>query len=416
MENALGYYVIVKGFDWGPGNHKIVVAFDCPITVDLSSPFEVEATKTYTDFDFVSKTAHEVTKSELIEVVGAYLSDEFGNKIEQSAYYLTLELKCHPDMPLSNPYNYNPLSGHNTWRGISYNVRQIGSLYDIEGHCIENVTLDASSCLATRLVDVTAFGTGTTRFHDHHYGDITLNYALYKPVSKQNQRPLLVILHGAGEGGNDPLVPLLGNKTSVFAQDHYQAYFGGAYVLVPQAPTMWMDDGGSAYTQDGTSMYTQALMDSIQKTIDDNPDIDRTRIYIGGGSNGGFMTFNMLLNYPKTFAAAFMICAAYDETWVDDANLEKIKDIPMWFVHSKDDAVVPYDTTALQLFKRLIQLGAADTHLTLREHIEDQSGSYYNSDNEPYRYHGHWSWIPVYNDEIVDGTVKLFEWLAQHSQ
>ena len=48
----------------------------------------------------------------------------------------------------------------------------------------------------------------------------------------------------------------------------------------------------------------------IDEFIDLHPDIDRDRVYIGGCSNGGFMTMRMLLSYPDFFAAAYPVCEA----------------------------------------------------------------------------------------------------------
>ena len=55
--------------------------------------------------------------------------------------------------------------------------------------------------------------------------------------------PLIVWLHGAGEGGKDPDLVVLGNKVSALGGEKIQSYFDGAFVLCPQAPTFWMQNG-----------------------------------------------------------------------------------------------------------------------------------------------------------------------------
>lgn len=42
--------------------------------------------------------------------------------------------------------------------------------------------------------------------------------------------------------------------------------------------------------------------------------IDADRIYIGGCSNGGFMTMRMIVDYPKYFAAAYE--NYHSEIWI----------------------------------------------------------------------------------------------------
>jgi predicted peptidase len=76
-----------------------------------------------------------------------------------------------------------------------------------------------------------------------------MSYAYFSPKEKQDKYPLIIWLHGGGEGGTDPTVPLLANRAANYASDEIQQYFGGAYVLVPQSPTRWMDSGeGSTFT------------------------------------------------------------------------------------------------------------------------------------------------------------------------
>ena len=58
---------------------------------------------------------------------------------------------------------------------------------------------------------------------------------------------------------------------------------------------MWMDDGTGEYTKDGSSKYTEVLDALIGAFVDAHPQIDRSRIYIGGGSNGGFMTMKQII-------------------------------------------------------------------------------------------------------------------------
>lgn len=112
-----------------------------------------------------------------------------------------------------------------------------------------------------------------------------------------------------GEGGTDPSIDLLANKVTVLADVPFQKCMNQAYVLVPQCPTMWMDDGKGEYKSDTKdSIYTKSLFELIDSYVKENRDIDTNRIYIGGCSNGGYMTMEMLLHYPHYFAAAFPIC------------------------------------------------------------------------------------------------------------
>ena len=134
------------------------------------------------------------------------------------------------------------------------------------------------------------------------------------------------------------------------------------------------------------------------------------RIYIGGCSNGGFMTVNMIINYSDFFAAAYPVCEAYDAKWLTDEAVESIKDLPIWFTHSANDNTVsiydkegdgwttpmtpttPQDAYTNNLYIRLINAGATNVHYSLFETV--------NVDGV--NYDGHWSWIYTLRDECVN--------------
>lgn len=97
-----------------------------------------------------------------------------------------------------------------------------------------------------------------------------------------------------------------------------QSYFttkngsSGIYVLVIQTPTLWMDGGNNQFHNgDFDSRYSEIFMDLIKKYLEVNIDVDLNRIYIGGCSNGGFMSMNMIIKHPDFFAAFYHICEIY---------------------------------------------------------------------------------------------------------
>lgn len=265
---------------------------------------------------------------------------------------------------------------------------------------------------------------------------------------------LIIWLHGAGEGGEDPTIVLLGNKVVNLSSQEIQQYFGatGAYVLVPQCKTMWMDyDGSARYNNEvsdsnGKSYYTEALKGLIDEFVGKISSIDKKRIYIGGCSNGGYMTMNMITSYSDYFAAAFPVCEAYSDSWLSDQAVNRIKNIPIWFTHAKTDETVPIfkgevdnttDRYKLTLnskgkaiaindysnaaYQRLIKAGAKNVHYSLFDNVIDRTGSYFKAGTkEPYEYKGHWSWIYALNNQctdIIDGKeTSLFDWLGNQSK
>lgn len=249
--------------------------------------------------------------------------------------------------------------------------------------------------------------------------------ALGKPVGKLPKKfPLVIWLHGAGEGGNDPTVAYTGNKVVALSESDIQRKLGGAaYILAPQAPTMWMDMGDARYTTNGESIYTEALMACIEEVVGIHKDIDPSRIYIGGCSNGGYMTMRMILRYPDFFAAAYPVCEAFEDEWITDEDIARIKDLPIWFIHAANDPVVPPERTVLPTFKRLRAAGGKNIHASYFDRVVDQSGLFRDELGRPYEYSGHFAWVHTFNDFCttdMDGTrvlcdgipVSLWQWIG----
>ncbi len=249
----------------------------------------------------------------------------------------------------------------------------------------------------------------------------TLSYAYYAPKGRNKKIPLVIWLHGAGEGGTDTRIPLIGCKSCVLADDEFQNAMGGAaYVLAPQANGFWLqyNDTDSWMGNPGVpSIYTNTLKELIDSFVAAHPDIDTDRIIIGGCSNGGYMTVNMVLQYPDYFAAAYPICEAYKDSGITDEQLAAIKDIPMWFVYAQNDPTVVPEQNEIPTIARLRALNA-NIHTSVYADVHDTTGRYKGADGAPYQYSGHWSWVYFLNNECTDDTTgeNLWNWLGDQSK
>ncbi len=192
-----------------------------------------------------------------------------------------------------------------------------------------------------------------------HDSGVTLSYASFTPASAGEKSPLLIWLHGGGEGGHDPAVPLLANRAAHYASDEIQAIFDGAYVLVPQCPGAWMHNAEGVMTlgREG-DVYNVPLMALIEEYVAAHPGIDTNRIYVGGCSNGGYMSLKLLLLHPDYFAAGFIAALAYDPQYITDEQIRTIAHLPIWFVHSQDDQTTRPEKMVLPVYERLTAAGA----------------------------------------------------------
>lgn len=257
-----------------------------------------------------------------------------------------------------------------------------------------------------------------------------MRYGYFTPANPEKKKlPLLIWLHGAGEGGNDTKVAYTGNHVTLLSDAPAQKKLGGAaWILVPQCPTVWMDDGKEQLGHSNISIYTKNLKACIDGFIADHADtVDMNRIYISGISNGGFMTMRMIFDYPDFFAAAAPGCQAFFTDNVTDEMIQRIKDIPIWFTHAKEDELVNSRQTSLPIYHRLKNAGGENIHFTYWETVVDPTGLYKDEFGRPKPFFNHGVWILMLNDVIcqeMDGSrvifggepVTLLEWLGKQKK
>lgn len=366
-----------------------------------------------------------------VPVLSAYASDGEGNPQEQGSY-IALEL---PEVRLTKRIDGALTRGY--IRMLDFRITQTKAIpSETPGEApLTGLVFDIDTgdiCPDLNGWDLT--GSGIFDDIDMNYGFFTpdldaVNAARaarpFNPLPPVTSVPLLVWLHGAGEG-QEPYRTVMGNRVTLLSSPEIQEELGGAaYILAPSSPTYWMDSGNGQIADDNKSIYTKALKTLIDEFIEAHPDIDRKRIYVGGLSNGGFMTMRLVADYPGFFAAGVPVCAPWVASLATDDEMKAIAQTPLWFVQSADDPIVTAQDHALADYKKLKELGAEDVHITCFDHIQDETGRYHDKNGEPQRYIGHFVWIPAYHDFVkteldgtnvlVDGTpVTLWQWVGLH--
>ncbi|GIM90548.1 prolyl oligopeptidase family serine peptidase [Paractinoplanes toevensis] len=221
----------------------------------------------------------------------------------------------------------------------------------------------------------------------YHTSGSGMKYRLYSPP-RSHRRPLVVWLHGGGEGASlpdnyyDNETTLRANRGALgFATREAQRIFGGAHVVAPQSTSAWMLDG---------PRFAPQIREIVQD-VARRHDVDRDRIYVAGCSNGGYMSMKMTTAYPGLFAASVPICGVVTGL-ISDAELAGIR-TPSWLVASRDDDTVdPVANTvhAHDLIPR--------SRMTLYDDVT------WNG----YRFPGHWSWIYVARNDR-----NFWQWMAR---
>ncbi|KAK8849334.1 hypothetical protein M9Y10_018706 [Tritrichomonas musculus] len=409
-------FIYISGYEWGPGVSKVIVS--------LSHMYEKA----------IKDGASIMTRGKERTITNIYLSDEKGNQVTGNSTFVTLELAIVFDSRVS-PFYYNLATYQNQW--VSKYVVQ--ATFHVTANGKDQTVSFQKDLINNRICPDTEQFNNRGNFSGKYKNTftneeelLTLQYAAYEPkqLKKDNQKnPLIIWIHGQGEGGTDIDIALLGNEVTALARSKIQSYFttpngeNGAYVLVIQCQTYWMDGGdGENSNGDVISRYTEIFIDMVKKYFTENPDVDTNRVYIGGCSNGGYMTMNMLIQYPQYWAASYMVCEGYpfmifkrdedgnyisegnsscptayeisDQRFFTDEKINSIKHIPMWFIQSHDDTIVIGSRYSFSSYRELLKKGAKNCWYSYFKNVK-------GVDIPGMKYFGHWSWIPLFNDQVT---------------
>lgn len=152
-----------------------------------------------------------------------------------------------------------------------------------------------------------------------------LKYLFYAPDREKSPPsqtfPLVLFLHGGGEGGSDiERVKKHGLPKLIAAGEDFPFY-----VVSPQNPSdkQFWDD--------------QQLIRFLDEVLNAHP-IDPTRVYLTGLSRGGYGAWRLAIQNPNRFAALVPISSGGPLPYA-----KRIKDLPTWAFHGQLDPVIPVE-------------------------------------------------------------------------
>jgi len=197
----------------------------------------------------------------------------------------------------------------------------------------------------------------------HHNG---LPYHIYLPKNLRNgeKYPLVTFLHGFSDLTIDTHEGFPKGVWSLpLVQDKYPHI-----LFVPRYRNfddMWVQDN-----------YRDMVIETLNALIkefngyQDSPNIDTTRVYITGFSQGGMGTWNFIKHYPHKFAAAAPL-SGFSEGPQNLEQAEKIKHIPIWIFNGDGDKGVTASRLSYQMLKKVNALDVRYHEYENQEHVID---------------------------------------------
>ncbi len=228
------------------------------------------------------------------------------------------------------------------------------------------------------LIGITMYAQDTLRYEKKTFerdGKV-MPYRLLLPkdYDESVEYPLVLVLHGSGERGNDNEAQLA-HGSNLFLKDGVREKYP-AIVVFPQcaANSSWarIDVKGEwgnrqfIFYENAETTDDMELLEGLLVFLKRAYPIDKSKMYVGGLSMGGMGTFELVQRNPKMFAAAFPICGGANPEIA--SNLKKVN---WWVFHGEADVVVPskYSSQMVDALKRV----GADVKYSLYPNVEHDS-------------------------------------------
>ncbi len=424
LPDSCEFNVIAEPFDWGKDVTRLMLNPGKSVNISEVSGDDFNVTATH-----YSEQAYKTDFQGTRKVMNAYPVDAQGNKVDDGNYII-IELEYGSGVQGAHTGSYSYASYYTPLK-LTYNVEWDASSDVYKQHEVVNLVCD--EFILDRYIDSSIENT------NYNFVD----YAFYEPQQDNEKHPLIIFFHGMGEGGGGTLknqgVQMYAYPECAFAESEIQGIMGNAYVLLPQSPATWPTNG---FTNE--SGYLEVVNSLIDNIIDENPNIDTNRIYVGGLSMGGYMAARVILNRPEKYAAAFLCSQAYAIT-AEDA--EKLKDLPIWISCCETDGTCKMDPYTYASYEKLVAAGAEEVKCAVMEGNETDPTSrfrFYSSDREGYEtyiatqenentvkgqfvwdnvsYSGHnGGWVPVFANgqyyyDDSDNKITIMDWVASQNR
>lgn len=195
----------------------------------------------------------------------------------------------------------------------------------------------------------------------------TFNYAVFVPATYDGKKPFPIILalHGVGECGSDGLRQLTVGLGNAIQGD--VAKWQRFIIVFPQ----------KQHTEENWEEAESMVLAEFNQTLREF-NIDKSRMYLTGLSQGGHGAFAIGSRHPELFAAVVPICG-----WGDKSLVQGLSKTPMWVFHGDADEVIDVNRS-----KEMVQwLKALDAPVKMTI----------------YPGVGHGSWDKAYREEDIPG-------------
>lgn len=272
-----------------------------------------------------------------------------------------------------------------------------------------------------------------TRTADDKFARFTegrVMYRLYTPENASEPRPMILFLHGGGNGGYEDGEGARDNEKQLMADYgpvNFAENYPDIYVMAPMCVedrdmfknmkmnATFAESDFSSDPRYGWSRYYLGLVCDIIRRMIREGKVDPKRVYVTGMSMGGAGTVRAMSVGSDLFAAAVPVCPSMTpETF----SILKSVRRPIWVTSAYIDHSLYRHKYLVDAYISMRDAGNDNAHLTLfsPEELEKYDVSVTPSLWRPENYgnlfhQNHWSWVPTYKNEY-----GIMSWLLNQTK
>jgi polyhydroxybutyrate depolymerase len=158
-------------------------------------------------------------------------------------------------------------------------------------------------------------------------GGVTRQYEIFRPAGVSGAVPMVLLLHGGGGTAA---------QLERFTDFDRVAAAAGIVAAYPQGlGRQWNDHRGPGVQSDADD--EQFLLDLVDDLAARGL-VDRSRVYVGGISNGALMSLDMACHHADRIAGIAVIAGSLPVGY----RCEPARALPVIFVHGTEDRFIPF--------------------------------------------------------------------------
>lgn len=171
---------------------------------------------------------------------------------------------------------------------------------------------------------------------------MNLHYLIREPKIKQEQNPVLILLHGYGSNEED-----LFSFATELPDEYYVISVRAPYNLQPYGHAWYaihFDADENKFSDDNQARESKDIIATFIDEITTKYPIDKKQVTLIGFSQGAILSYATALSYPEKIARVVALSGYLNENIIaEDFKLKNNQHLQFFVSHGSVDQVIPVD-------------------------------------------------------------------------